>query len=60
MEKSNMLHLQLLLSNTNTDSDIYVMFVLVQTSITVRPLLSAVLGCTKFWSQKPRITEVRG
>ena len=27
---------------------------------TVRPLLSAVLGRTKFWSQKPRINEVRG
>ena len=25
---------------------------------TVRPLLSAVLGRTKFWSQKPRIIEV--
>ena len=27
---------------------------------TVRPLLSAVLGRTKFCSQKPRINEVRG
>ena len=27
---------------------------------TVRPLLSAVLGRTKFWSRKPRINEVRG
>ena len=27
---------------------------------TVRPLLSAVLGRTKFWSQKPQITEVCG
>ena len=27
---------------------------------TVRLLLSAVLGRTKFWSQKPRINEVRG
>ena len=27
---------------------------------TVSPLLSAVLGRTKFWSQKPRIIEVRG
>ena len=26
---------------------------------TVRPLLSAVLGRTKFWSQKPRIIEVQ-
>ena len=26
----------------------------------VRPLLSAVLRRTKFWSQKPRINEVRG
>ena len=25
---------------------------------TVRPLLSAVLGRTKFWYQKPRINEV--
>ena len=28
--------------------------------VTVRPLLSAVLGRTKFWSQKPRIIEFRG
>ena len=27
---------------------------------TVRPLLSAVLERTKFWTQKPRINEVRG
>ena len=27
---------------------------------TVRLLLSAVLGRTKFWPQKPQITEVRG
>ena len=27
--------------------------------VTVRPLLSAVLERTKFWSQKPRIIEVR-
>ena len=26
---------------------------------TVRPPLSAVLGRTKFWSQKPRIIEVQ-
>ena len=26
---------------------------------TIRPLLSAVLGCTKFWFQKLRITEAR-
>ena len=26
---------------------------------TVRPLLYAVLGRTKFWSRKPRIIEVR-
>ena len=26
---------------------------------TVKPLLSTVLGRTKFWSQKPQITEVR-
>ena len=29
-------------------------------AITVRPLLSAVLGRTKFWSQKPRIIYNRG
>ena len=28
-------------------------------AIIVRPLLSAVLGRTKFWSKKPRIIEVR-
>ena len=27
---------------------------------TVRPLLSAVRGCTEFWPQKPRIIEFRG
>ena len=27
-------------------------------AITVRPVLSALLGRTKFWSQKPRIIEV--
>ena len=26
---------------------------------TVRPLLSAVLGRTKFWTQKPQIIQVR-
>ena len=29
-------------------------------AITATPLLSAVLVRTKFWSQKPRIIEVRG
>ena len=27
---------------------------------TVRPLLSAVLWCTKYWSQKPQINKVCG
>ena len=34
--------------------------IIISITITVRPLLSAVLGRTKFWSQKPRIIEVRG
>ena len=45
---------------TNWSADEYVYCKRRDKPTTVRPLLSAVLGRTKFWSQKPWINEVHG